>query len=252
MIKGATHGKTITVDSAYQFFGGGFLTKNEGWVVAAIAIVAIAVQVWLSYRSERKHGLNRSSLWMKIGLAAFYSAVIIGFLLIFNSNNVKFPTNPEENDKSIPVPVLILLFFAIVFHFIATKTVFGRRIFAIGGNSEAAFLSGINIKWNTTLVFVITGLLSAVAGIVYTARVGSAAADAGRNLELDSIAACVIGGTSLMGGRGSIAGAIVGALIMASLDNGMSIMNIEDFYQDIIKGAVLVLAVYMDVVSKRK
>ncbi|MBL0309254.1 MAG: hypothetical protein IPP77_06130 [Bacteroidetes bacterium] len=147
---------------------------------------------------------------------------------------------------------MILLFVALVVHFIAVKTVFGRRIFAIGGNSEASFYSGINIKWNTMMVFALTGLLSAVAGIIYTARVGSAAADAGRNLELDAIAACVIGGTSLMGGRGSVPGAIIGALIMASIDNGMSIMNIEDFYQNIIKGTVLVLAVYLDVASKKK
>jgi D-xylose transport system permease protein len=96
------------------------------------------------------------------------------------------------------------------------------------------------------------GLLGAVAGIVYTARVGSATADAGKILELDAIAACVIGGTSLMGGRGTIGGALVGALIMASLDNGMSLMNVEDFYQDIIKGLILAIAVWIDIASKKK
>ena len=119
-------------------------------------------------------------------------------------------------------------------------------------HEAAGVYSGINIKWNTMMVFMLTGVLSAVAGIIYTARVGSAAADAGRNLELDAIAACVIGGTSLMGGRGSVPGALLGALIMASIDNGMSMMNIEDFYQNIIKGTVLVLAVYLDVASKKK
>jgi len=252
VIKGATHGGTITVDTAYQYFGGGFLTENQGWIVAAIAIVAIMVQSWRTYSSKKLHGLKQNPLWLTMATPLFYSLIIIGFILIFNSNDVKFPTSPAENDKSIPVPVMMWLLLALLLHLLATKTTFGRRVFAIGGNSEAAYLSGINIKWNTLLVFVITGFLSAMAGIVYTARVGSATAAAGRNLELDAVAACVIGGTSLMGGRGTISGAIVGALIMSSLDNGMSIMNIEDFYQDIIKGLVLVLAVYMDVVSKKK
>jgi D-xylose transport system permease protein len=125
-------------------------------------------------------------------------------------------------------------------------------VYAIGGNVEAAHLSGINIRRNTTVVFILMGILGAVAGIVYTARVGSATADAGKILELDAIAACVIGGTSLMGGRGTIGGALVGALIMASLDNGMSLMNVEDFYQDIIKGLILVIAVWIDIASKKK
>jgi D-xylose transport system permease protein len=94
-------------------------------------------------------------------------------------------------------------------------------------------------------------MLGGVAGLIYTARVGSATADAGKILELDAIAACVIGGTSLMGGRGTIAGALVGALVMASLDNGMSLMNVEDFFQDIIKGLILVIAVGADIASKR-
>lgn len=252
IIKGATHGETISVDSAYQFFGSGFLTELQGWLVAGVAILGIAFLSWRSYSSKRKHGLQQDPAWLLITYILVYASVIIGFLLVFNSNDVKFPSSLEENDKSIPVPVMILLFVALVVHFIAVKTVFGRRIFAIGGNSEASFYSGINIKWNTMMVFALTGLLSAVAGIIYTARVGSAAADAGRNLELDAIAACVIGGTSLMGGRGSVPGAIIGALIMASIDNGMSIMNIEDFYQNIIKGTVLVLAVYLDVASKKK
>ena len=148
--------------------------------------------------------------------------------------------------------LIVMVLLALLVHFVMTRTVFGRRVFAIGGNSEAAWLSGINIKWNTMLVFGLCGLLSAMAGIVYTARLGSAAPDAAAGYELYAIAACVIGGTSLLGGRGTIIGAIIGALIMASLDSGMSILNIEPFYQNIIKGAVLILAVYLDVAGKNK
>lgn len=253
IIKGATHGETITVDSDYGLFGSGFLTELQGWWVAAVSIVGIALLYARSHRAQKKHSIQpEEPLWISMSKVILSGLAIIALLLVFNSNDVKFSASPEENDKSIPVPVMILLCFALLFHFVATKTVFGRRVFAIGGNSEAAFYSGINIRWNTMMVFILTGVLSAVAGIIYTARVGSAAADAGRNLELDAIAACVIGGTSLMGGRGSVSGAIIGALIMASIDNGMSIMNIEDFYQNIIKGSVLVLAVYLDVASKKK
>ena len=252
IIKGATHGATITVDSGYQYFGGGFLTEMQGWIIAVIAIVIIFMQSWRTYRSKQLHSLKQKPVWLIIATPVLFTLIIIGFMLVFNSKDERLSASVATMDKSIPVPVILWLLFAVLLHLLSTKTTFGRRVFAIGGNSEAAYLSGINIKRNTLLVFVITGFLSAIAGIVYTARVGSATAGAGRNLELDAIAACVIGGTSLMGGRGSIAGAIIGALIMSSLDNGMSMMNIEDFYQDVIKGIVLVLAVYMDVLSKNK
>lgn len=251
MIKGITHGETITVDRSYQFLGGGFLTESQGWTVAICAIALLLARAFFNRRSQQLHGIEQKSFWFGALPLFLYSVAIIGFLLVFNSNDAKFPLTPADNDKSIPVPVLILLGLAVIVHFIATRTTFGRRVFAIGGNTEAAFLSGISIRRNTLMVFVITGLLAAVAGMIYTARVGSASPDAGRSLELDVVAACVIGGTSLMGGRGTIPGALVGALIMTSLDNGMSIMNIEDFYQDIIKGMVLILAVYMDVAGKR-
>lgn len=250
-IKGATRGETITVNPSYQFFGSGFLTETQGWLMAALAVAAILFFYWRKYAEGKNYIEIQEPFWMPASKALLFIAVVIALLLVFHSNDVKFPTSPDENDKSIPVPVMIWIGVALVIHFVAMRTVFGRRIFAIGGNTNAAFYSGIHIRWHTMMVFVITGVLSAVAGIIYTARVGSAAADAGRNLELDAIAACVIGGTSLMGGRGSVPGALLGALIMASIDNGMSIMNIEDFYQNIIKGTVLVLAVYLDVASKK-
>jgi D-xylose transport system permease protein len=212
----------------------------------------------------------------------FVSALLIGFMmvmvrsgsLIFKppiTSPIKLPeTSPLFNtswyqegiskaatdsiltNRSIPVPVIVMILLALLFSFIATRTVFGRRIFAIGGNAEAAFLSGINIRLNTMLVFAVSGLLSAIAGIIYTARLGSAAPDAAKGYELYAVAACVIGGTSLSGGKGTIFGAIIGALIMASLDSGMSIMNVDPFFQDIIKGGVLVLAVYLDVAGKKE
>jgi D-xylose transport system permease protein len=275
-------GETIPVPTDFQFLGGGFLNSTEGWIVAAIAIIVSVYSIINSSRSRTKHGLEAESMLLTIGKAVFVSAIILGFMFIFVksgshsfrppiSSPVKLPPeNPLFNtegyqaamkqaqalaikqDRSIPVPVIILLALALLFSFIATRTVFGRRVFAIGGNAEAAFLSGINIRWNTMAVFAISGMLSAIAGIIYTARLGSAAPDAARGYELYAIAACVIGGTSLSGGRGTIFGAMIGALIMASLDSGMSILNVDPFFQDIIKGAVLVFAVYLDVASKKE
>src|SRR5690606_16567982 len=135
--------------------------------------------------------------------------------------------------------------------FLTTSTIFGRYLYAIGGNAEAARLSGINNKLNIVIVFGLLGALTGIAAMIFTARVGSAAPDAGVLRELDAIAACVIGGASLMGGRGTVFGACLGALIMASLDNGMSLLNVRDFLQDIIKGSILVSAVGLDMWGRK-
>jgi D-xylose transport system permease protein len=141
---------------------------------------------------------------------------------------------------------------ALVGAFATQNTTFGRYLYAVGGNPEAAKFSGINLRGHVLATFCILGALSGIAGIIYTARVGSAGPDAGTLLELDAIAACVIGGASLMGGRGSVLGACLGALFMASLDNGMSLKNVPDFTQDIVKGSILVVAVGLDVFGRRK
>mgnify|MGYP002414052950 CR=1 FL=1 len=136
--------------------------------------------------------------------------------------------------------------------FMATRTAFGRRIYAIGGNLEAARLSGINVERTKLAVFAINGLMVAIAGLILSSRLGAGSPSAGNIAELDAIAACVIGGTSLAGGVGSVAGAVMGAFIMASLDNGMSMMDVPTFWQYIVKGAILLLAVWMDSATKRR
>jgi D-xylose transport system permease protein len=154
--------------------------------------------------------------------------------------------------EGIPLPVLLVLVLAAAFSVMADHTPFGRRLYAIGGNREAAFYSGIDISRHLVGVFTLMGLMAGVAGVVLTARVGAATADAGRMMELDAIAAAVIGGTSLLGGQGTVWGALLGALVMASLDNGMSLMNTEAFWQPIIKGLILVTAVGADLAARRK
>jgi D-xylose transport system permease protein len=152
----------------------------------------------------------------------------------------------------IPWAVVFVLFLVVIFTFIAESTTFGRHLYAIGGNPDAARLSGINVARHTFGLFMLMGVMTAIAGIVTTARLNAATTSAGQNAELDAIAAAVIGGTSLLGGEGTIFGAIVGALVMTSLDNGMSLMNLDITFQYVIKGLILLLAVWVDMAQRRK
>ena len=144
-----------------------------------------------------------------------------------------------------------MLVLVIVFTFIAENH-FGRRIYAIGGNIEAAKYSGINIKKNIIAVYVLNGFMAAIAGLILTARLNAGTPQAGMNLELDAIAAAVIGGTSMTGGVGKVSGAILGALVMATIDNGMSMMNLDAYWQYIVKGIILVVAVIFDIKTRSK
>jgi len=152
----------------------------------------------------------------------------------------------------IPWSVVFVLLLTVALSFVAEDTTFGRHLYAIGGNADAARLSGISVPRHVFGLFVLMGVLTAMAGIVYTARLNAATTSAGQNAELDAIAAAVIGGTSLAGGEGTILGAIVGALVMTSLDNGMSLMNMDITFQYVIKGLILLLAVWVDIAQRQK
>jgi len=150
----------------------------------------------------------------------------------------------------IPFPgVLMILIFFVLF-LILHKTVFGRQVYSVGGNEEASILSGIKADRVKIWVYSLTGMLSVLAGIILTSRLNSAQPTAGSMYELDAIAAVVLGGTSLAGGRGLISGTLIGALIIGVLDNGLNLMNVSSFYQQIVKGGVILLAVLLDRRSK--
>ncbi|MDW8393779.1 MAG: hypothetical protein RMK52_05995, partial [Chitinophagales bacterium] len=267
-------GETVPVPDAFQYWGGGFLNPWQGWLFAGLVA---ACGMWLMYRSQHAY---HKGIWLGLSLGG-YAALVLLLMWVFQLSGqsaqrppVTTPIRLPETSvlyhsewyqqamqrqslqatlqRSVPVPVALMVTAALLMTLLTSHTVFGRRIYAIGGNTEAAFLSGVNVQRSTLAVFVLCGLLSAAAGIVYTARLGSATPDAARGYELYAIAACVIGGTSLRGGRGVVAGALMGALIMAALDSGMSIMNVDPFYQDIIKGVVLVGAVYADLAGRKK
>ncbi|MEO6001601.1 MAG: ribose ABC transporter permease [Opitutus sp.] len=152
----------------------------------------------------------------------------------------------------VPIPVVLMLLVYALAHFVLRRTKFGRYAFAIGGNEEAALLSGVRVRLYKTLVYGTGGLLSALAAAVLTARLNSAQPIAGINYELDAIAATVIGGTSLMGGQGSVVGTLIGALIMGVLRNGLNLLGVSSFIQQVVIGAVIILAVLMDTAFKRQ
>jgi len=239
--KGLSGGNTYPVeDYFFKSVGQSYLSAEAGIVLVALWIAIAGWWVVRDVRARRHHGLVQRVGWsivLRIAGPSLLAALFVGIL---------------NGYAGVPVPVLVLLCVALVGTVLMQHTVFGRHLYAIGGNAEAAQLSGVRLPLHRLGVFIIMGALSAVAGIIYAARVGSAGPDAGTLLELDAIAACVIGGASLMGGRGSVLGACLGALFMASLDNGMSLQNVPDFIQDIVKGVVLVSAVGLDVIGRQR
>lgn len=152
----------------------------------------------------------------------------------------------------IPVPVIIMLVVAVLIHFLMRKTVFGRRVYAIGGNEEATRLSGIDVQRIKCLVYGISGLLASITGIILVARFSSAQTSSGEGWELDAIAAAVIGGTSLAGGAGSIVGVLIGAAIMGVIRNGLVLMRVSAYWQTAIMGLIVILAAVIDRIKNRK
>lgn len=153
--------------------------------------------------------------------------------------------------KGLPYVIILVFVVGLFYTVIAKKTKFGRYVYAIGGNKEAAILSGIETKMVNLKIYVSMGILSALGGIVYTARLNAATAGSGNGMELEVIAAAIIGGTSTLGGEGTIFGAIVGALVMATLNNGMSLMGAQPDIQYMTKGLILLLAVWVDIFSRK-
>jgi D-xylose transport system permease protein len=248
VILGLSKGETIPLRlQGFKSIGQDYVGPTVGWAIAAVAVAAI---VWLNLsrnRARKRHGLNVPSAGATIFRILVPSSVAVWFIYMMNTYELE-----PGRYAGIPIPVIIFLAIALAGAFLTQNTTFGRYLYAIGGNPDAARLSGISLRKHTLAVFCIMGALTGVASIIYTARVGSASPDAGQLLELDAIAACVIGGTSLMGGRGTVFGAILGALIMASLDNGMSLLSVKPYSQSIIKGAILVAAVGLDMAGRKR
>ncbi|RLQ96627.1 sugar ABC transporter permease [Falsibacillus albus] len=241
VLTGITDSRTIApLTPDLKIIGQGYIIPLVGMILGTATLI-FTVYYIIKQRNDRiKYGFEVLPMKWTAAMIIGIGALIMGFVYLMNSY------------QGIPIPFIVVIVLAAVFTFIAKSTVFGRQVYALGGNPEAAVLSGINIKRRILMVFVLGNTLAAIAGLILTARVNAATVSAGNMYELDAIAACVIGGTSLMGGIGTIPGAIVGALVMASLDNGMSIMNIDSFWQLIVKGSILILAVWFDIYSRTK
>ena len=238
---GITNGTTVSPTSvAMSQIGQSYLPDGIGFGIGTLGLVIFVAWQWRMRTRRQALGLETPTSTGVVGRQAITAVIVLGAIWLLNDY------------RGVPTPVLILTLLLLAGMFMATRTAFGRRIYAIGGNIEAARLSGINVERTKLAVFAINGLMVAIAGLILSSRLGAGSPSAGNIAELDAIAACVIGGTSLAGGVGSVAGAVMGAFIMASLDNGMSMMDVPTFWQYIVKGAILLLAVWMDSATKRK
>ncbi len=238
---GITNGTTVSPTSnAMSQIGQSYLPNGLGFGIGAIGLMLFVAWQWHRRSNRIRLGLPVAAPQGDVTRQSITAVIVLGAIYLLNDY------------RGVPTPVLILTALMLVGIFMATRTAFGRRIYAIGGNIDAARLSGVNVERTKLAVFAINGLMVAIAGLILSSRLGAGSPSAGNIAELDAIAACVIGGTSLAGGIGSVAGAVMGAFIMASLDNGMSMLDVPTFWQYIVKGAILLLAVWMDSATKRR
>jgi D-xylose transport system permease protein len=285
-------GETVApMDKTFEIFGGGipisWLGPTWSWILALIACAGIIYAIVNGRRQRQRFKFPLRPMWAEVFLAAVGSAAVLGVTNIMNSypwpfklienyakaNGVTIPAGVENKDGNAvcmageavvrctegliyytgySVPVLVALIVGLIMTFVATRTSFGRYVYAIGGNPEAAELAGINTKWMIVKVFALMGALVGISAIISSARLNAATNALGLFNELYVIAAAVIGGTSLAGGVGTIYGAMLGALLMQSIISGMSLLNLPTAYQSIVVGVVLVIAVWLDQLYSRR
>ena len=263
-----TNGQTIgPLDPAFQTLGGinGTMGETGSWILGLLLTVAAILLLWNARKNKIRHEFSVKPMWAELLLMGIVAAAILGFVAILNAYDI--PTRRLERmfeargevmpegftaGYGVPYSVLILIVVATVMTVVAQRTRLGRYIFATGGNPDAAMLSGINTRMLTVKIFAIMGALCAISAIVASARLTFHSNDIGTLDELRVIAAAGIGGTALAGGMGTIYGAILGALIMQSLQSGMAMVGVEAPYQNIVVGIVLVLAVFIDILYRKR
>ncbi|WP_265517664.1 sugar ABC transporter permease [Nitratireductor luteus] len=265
-----TSGRTVApMDTTFRLIGGGpqgAIGSTWSWIVGLIACAALVVSLVVSRNQRRKFHFPLRPLWAEGFLGTVGCALILGFVWVVNSypwpsgivrryaeeNNIAVPDGGLFIAHGIAIPVLIALGVGVVMSFITLRTRFGRYVFAIGGNPEAAELAGINTRWVVMKIFILMGVLVAIASAISTARLNAATNAMGTLDELLVIAAAVIGGTSLGGGVGTIAGAMIGAVLMQSLATGMILLGVDTPLQNIVVGLVLVVAVWLDSIYRKR
>ena len=263
-------GETISpVDVTFSRLGGGpygAIGATASWILGLGACAAVLALLWQGRLRRARFKFPQRPVWAETFLAVVGCGSIIGFVLLVNSypwprgivrqyvaaNNIQTQAEELFISHGFAIPVLILIFVGIAMTFLTTQTRFGRYVFAIGGNPEAAELAGIKVRWVTLKIFALMGTLAALSAIISSARLNSATNNLGTLDELYVIAAAVIGGTSFAGGIGTIYGAILGALVMQSLQTGMVLIGFDAAIQQIVVGSVLVAAVWIDTIYRRR
>lgn len=263
-------GQTVApLDGTFQLLGGGpkgALGAELSWLVGAVACAGIVYTLWAGRRRRRRYDFPVRPMWAEVLIGALGVVAVLGVVWVANSypwpdalartfaeeHGIAWPPGGLVIPTGIAFPVMIMLGVALVVTYLATRRRFGRYVYAIGGNPEAAELGGVNVRRTIALTFVLMGVLCAIAGAVQTARLNAAVTNLGVQNELDVISAAVIGGTSFAGGIGTIPGAILGAVVMQSLRSGMLLLNVDSPTQDIVVGIVLVAAVGFDAYLRRR
>lgn len=257
-------GRTIApMDETYQLLGGGSRGNIGGgwsWIIGIIGVIGIILMMINRRRQRLTFGFTVRPLWADIAIGVVSTGVVLGGIGYLNryylpellakarlaEAGLVWPDGGINISQGLAVPVLIAIGVTLLMTFVATRLTFGRYVFAIGGNPEAAELGGIRTRWTIVKAFALMGMLVAVGAAIQTARLNAAVSGLGQLTELYVIAAAVIGGTSLGGGIGTIPGAILGALVMQSLQSGMVLLGVDAPLQDIVVGVVLVIAVAID------
>ncbi len=264
-----TSGRTVApMDTTFRLMGGGpagSIGATLSWIIAVLGCLGVVFLLISARRQRIRFNFPLRPIWAEALLGSVSCAVILGAVWIANS--YPWPIGIvrryyQDQGLEVPegafiahglaIPVLIAIVVGLVMTFISTRTRFGRYVFAIGGNPEAAELAGINTRWVTMKIFMLMGLLVSISAAVSTARLNAATNAQGTLDELLVIAAAVIGGTSLSGGVGTVAGAMIGAVLMQSLASGMILLGVDTPLQSVVVGAVLVLAVWLDTVYRRR
>jgi len=262
-------GETISpVDQTFSLIGGGpygTIGATGSWILGIVLCLAILVMLFNGRRQRLRFGFPTRPMWAELLIGGSGMAFVLGAVMVMNAypwpkgiirryaaeNNIELPEGGIFISHGFAFPILVAIAVGIAMTFLATRTRFGRYVFAIGGNPEAAELAGINTKKMTMLIFALMGALTGIAAVIASARLKSATLALGQFDELYVIAAAVIGGTSFAGGIGTIYGAILGALVMQSLQSGMVLIGFDAAIQQMVVGGVLVLAVFLDNLYRR-
>ena len=244
-------GKTQPVsDAFFQRLGGGFdgaIGVQASWALAAALVVLVGLKTWLRRRAKASYGVPNPPVWLDALVAAVPALIVVGFVATMNAYRI----GERATGQGIPVPVLIWAAVVLGVAFLVNRTRFGRYVYAIGGNPEAALLVGIPVRRVMLKLFVLLAVLVTVAAIVAVSRLNAGTNSLGMNQELYVIAAAVIGGVALSGGSGTVLGTVLGALIIQFLESGLLLLDVGIGYRMVIVGQVLIVAVVFDVLYRR-